>query len=101
MAEEQISNEAEVEEQIAPEVPAEEGQQVPESIGLNDLQLLAQIVDLATQRGAFRGNELSQVGGVYDKLSNFLGYVAEQQAQAQEADSEAPAEAPAESQDGE
>ncbi len=82
MAEEQISNEAEVEEQIAPEVPAEEGQQVPESIGLNDLQLLAQIVDLATQRGAFRGNELSQVGGLYDKLSNFLGYVAEQQAQA-------------------
>ena len=101
MAEEQISNEAEVEEQIAPEVPAEEGQQVPESIGLNDLQLLAQIVDLATQRGAFRGNELSQVGGVYDKLRNFLGYVAEQQAQAQEADGEAPAEAPAESQDGE
>ena len=101
MAEEQISNEAEVEEQIAPEIPAEEGQQVPESIGLNDLQLLAQIVDLATQRGAFRGNELSQVGGVYDKLSNFLGYVAEQQAQAQEADGEAPAEAPAESQDGE
>ena len=101
MAEEQISNEAEVEEQIAPEVPAEEGQQVPESIGLNDLQLLAQIVDLATQRGAFRGNELSQVGGVYDKLSNFLGYVAEQQAQAQEADGEAPAEAPVESNDGE
>ena len=101
MAEEQISNEAEVEEQIAPEVPAEEGQQVPESIGLNDLQLLAQIVDLATQRGAFRGNELSQVGCVYHKLSNFLGYVAEQQAQAQEADGEAPAEAPAESQDGE
>ena len=68
---------------------------------MNDLQLLAQIVDLATQRGAFRGNELSQVGGVYDKLSNFLGYVAEQQAQAQEADGEAPAEAPAESQDRE
>ena len=97
MAEEQISNTAEVEEQVAPESTAEEGQQVPESIGLNDLQLLAQIVDLATQRGAFRGNELSQVGGVYDKLSNFLGYVAEQQAQAQEADDEAPAE----SQDGE
>ena len=101
MAKDTVKQEAELEEQIAPEVPAEEGQQVPESIGLNDLQLLAQIVDLATQRGAFRGNELSQVGGVYDKLSNFLGYVAEQQAQAQEADGEAPAEAPAESQDGE
>lgn len=101
MAKDTVKQEAEMEEQVAPEVPAEEGQQVPESIGLNDLQLLAQIVDLATQRGAFRGNELSQVGGVYDKLSNFLGYVAEQQAQAQEADGEASAEAPAESQDGE
>ncbi len=103
MTKEQISNTAEVEEQIAPEIPAEEGQQVPESIGLQDLQLLAQIVDLATQRGAFRGNELTQVGGVYDKLSNFLGFVAEQQAQAQdeEAEAEAPAEAPAESKDGE
>ena len=46
---------------------------------LQDLQLLGQIVDLASQRGAFRGNELSQVGAVYDKLSAFLGYVAEQQ----------------------
>tara|TARA_B100000900_G_scaffold232247_1_gene197254 strand:+ start:2692 stop:3003 length:312 start_codon:yes stop_codon:yes gene_type:complete len=103
MAEEQISNTAEVEEQVAPESTAEEGQQVPESIGLNDLQLLAQIVDLATQRGAFRGNELTQIGVVYDKLSSFLGYVAEQQAQAQDADApaEAEAEAPVESKDGE
>ena len=44
----------------------------PESISLQDLGLLAQIVDLATQRGAFRGNELSQVGGIYDKLTSFL-----------------------------
>ncbi len=42
------------------------------SIGLNDLQLLRQIVDLASQRGAFRGPELTQVGTVYDKLAGFL-----------------------------
>ena len=87
MAEEQISNEEAVsEEQVAVD-GAPEGQ-VPESIGLQDLQLLAQIVDLASQRGAFRGNELTQVGTVFDKLNAFLGYVAEQQTQAAEAQAE-------------
>lgn len=52
---------------------------VPDSISLNDLQLLLQIVDLATQRGAFRGAELSQVGAIFDKLNAFLTFIAEQQ----------------------
>jgi hypothetical protein len=51
------------------------------SISLNDLQVLANIVDLATQRGAFRGNELTQVGQVFDKLSTFLAQVAAAQAE--------------------
>jgi hypothetical protein len=51
------------------------------SISLNDLQVLANIVDLATQRGAFRGNELTQVGQVFDKLSTFLTQVAAAQAE--------------------
>ncbi len=51
------------------------------SISLNDLQVLANIVDLATQRGAFRGNELTQVGAVFDKLSAFLAQVAAAQAE--------------------
>ena len=76
----------EVTEGNAPE-GAPEGQ-IPESIGLQDLQLLAQIVDLASQRGALRGNELTQVGVVFDKLNAFLGYVGEQQAQAAEAQTE-------------
>jgi hypothetical protein len=62
----------------------------PESISLQDLGLLAQIVDLATQRGAFRGNELSQVGGIYDKLTSFLTAVQEQQDANAEASGEAP-----------
>ena len=60
------------------------------SISLNDLQVLANIVDLATQRGAFRGNELTQVGAVFDKLSGFLQQVAA--AQADKAEDEEPAE---------
>ena len=80
----------EVVEQVeaAPEVEATA--QEDTSISLNDLQVLANIVDLATQRGAFRGNELSQVGAVFDKLSAFLAQVAA--AQAEQEGGEAPEE---------
>jgi len=57
---------------------------VPESISLQDLNLLLQIVDLASTRGAFRGTELVSVGTVFNKLNAFLSYVAEQQTQSQE-----------------
>ena len=90
MANEEVSN---VEEQVADQAP-EAGQEVPESISLVDLQTLLQIVDLASQRGAFRGAELTQVGAIFDKLNVFLSYVAAQQeanAEAQD-DAEAPAD---------
>jgi hypothetical protein len=41
-------------------------------LGVNDLQVLLQIVDLAAQRGAFRGPELSQIGIVFDKVNRFV-----------------------------
>lgn len=81
------------------EAPAEGT--TPESIGLQDLQLLAQIVDLASQRGAFKGNELTQVGTVFDKLTTFLNFVAEQNAANEEAEADSEAEAPAEAPTGE
>ena len=59
------------------EAGAEAG--IPESINLSDLGTLLQIVDLSTQRGAFRGAELTQVGAVFDKLNTFLAYVQSQQ----------------------
>lgn len=52
---------------------------VPESISLQDLQVLLQIVDLASSRGAFRGPELTQVGAIFDKLNAFLTFISEQQ----------------------
>ena len=61
-----------------------------------------QIVDLAVQRGAFRGSEASQVGAVFDKLSAFLGAVAQaQQADAEASEGDAPAEESAEAQEEE
>ena len=81
------------EEAVAEEKVLDSGN-APESIGLNELAVLAQIVDLATQRGAFRANELTQVGQVYDKLNNFLSYIKEQQeAQAEAEGDESPEEA--------
>ena len=79
-------------ENATPETTAAEttaAEAAPEaSIGLNDLQLLRQIVDLATQRGAFRGAELTQVGAVFDKLAGFL----DQMISAQEETTETAAE---------
>ena len=88
---EAVAEEAVTEEAVA----APEGGEQPESISLNDLQLLLQIVDLASKRGAFAGAELTQVGGIFDKLKTCLTYVAEQQAAAAEGD-EAGEESPAE-----
>ena len=44
-------------------------------ITITDLDALKNIIDLASSRGAFRGAELSQVGTVYDKLTQFLDSV--------------------------
>lgn len=85
MAEENKTEEVNTENVEQPVADAEAG--APESISLNDLQLLANIVDLASGRGAFRGAELSQVGAVFDKLQTFLGFVAKQQEERAEQES--------------
>ena len=54
------------------------------TITISDLDTIKNIINLAASRGAFRGEELSMVGTVYDKLSAFLEAVIEQ-AKAQEA----------------
>ena len=59
------------------------------NITVADLNLLKNIIDLASTRGAFRAGEMKQVGEVYEKLNAFLEAVVAQAA-AQEA---TPAEA--------
>ena len=59
------------------------------NITVADLNLLKNIIDLASTRGAFRAGEMKQVGEVYEKLTAFLEAVVAQAA-AQEA---APADA--------
>ena len=50
--------------------------QAPVQLTLADLQLLAQIIDLASRRGAFQASEMAQVGTAYNKLSLFLSAAA-------------------------
>ena len=87
-----------VNEEVEQSVEGDAPEQQQASLSLEELNAL-QIVDLAVSRGAFRGAEASQVGAVFDRLSNFLNIVAQsQQAEAEAAAEEAPAEpeAPAE-----
>ena len=50
---------------------AAEAQSAP-SLTLQDLVLVAQIIQLTSQRGAFKAEELADVGNLYNKLVVFL-----------------------------
>jgi hypothetical protein len=59
------------------------------NITVTDLVALRNTINLAAERGAFKAEEMLDVGTVYTKLSNFLEAVMEQaQAQEQSADTE-------------
>jgi hypothetical protein len=42
------------------------------TLTITDLVTLRNIVDLASTRGAFRANELREVGEVFDRLNQFV-----------------------------
>ena len=44
----------------------------PSGLSVGDLQNISMIIDLCTRRGAFKAEELSTVGGVFNKLKTFL-----------------------------
>ena len=52
-----------------------ENNTTPPQITINDLAVLKELVDLACSRGAFRANEMTSVGEIYDKLTVFLNTV--------------------------
>lgn len=69
---------------------AQTAEQAPE-LTVQDLNAMKAIIDVASERGAFKPNEMMSVGTVYNKLELFLKAVAEQQAAAEEAAAEVPA----------
>ena len=42
------------------------------TLGIQDLLTMLQLIQLSTTRGAWRAEELTTVGAVYDKLLSFL-----------------------------
>lgn len=62
----------------APEANAQETQDQGPGLSLNDIAAAVQIIDVATGRGAIRGDELSSVGTVRDRFMAFLNHAKEQ-----------------------
>ena len=61
------------------ETPQPNGGAPAAELTVQDLNALRQIIDVASQRGAFKPNEMMTVGQTYNKLEAFLNAVAEQQ----------------------
>lgn len=45
------------------------------NLSIADIAMLKQIVEVASQRGAFKAEEMSSVGTVYDKVTAWLEQV--------------------------
>ena len=74
-----MSEDTTVEAQVA-ETPETSEAQGPD-LTVQDLQALKSIIDVASQRGAFKPNEMMTVGQTYSKLETFLAAVTQQSAQ--------------------
>ena len=71
----------EVQEQINEQTNAPaEGQQPAADLNISDLLALRSIVEVASQRGAFKAAELEAVGKTFNKLNAFLESVAKKEA---------------------
>jgi len=73
-----MSTEAKTEAPKAAEAPA----QAPVELTVQDLGVLRSIIDVASQRGAFKANEMEAVGKTFNKLDTFLQTVEKAEAEA-------------------
>jgi hypothetical protein len=62
-----------------------ENQQEPQdtrpTLTLNDLRLMTQIIESGLERNTWKVDELSTIGGLYDRISAFLNAATAAQAQ--------------------
>lgn len=57
-----------------PVLPESQDETTAPNINIGDFQAMLQIIDVASQRGAFKGEELTTVGGLRDRLNEFVVY---------------------------
>jgi hypothetical protein len=79
-----MSDDKKVQEAVEAPAPTEAQEQNSLDLTVSDLQGIKAIIDVASQRGAFKPNEMMSVGQVYTKLEAFLNAVAAQQQAGQE-----------------
>ena len=65
--------------QMEAEAPAATEEAQGPDLTVQDLQALKSIIDVASQRGAFKPTQMMTVGQTYGKLETFLAAVAQQQ----------------------
>ena len=70
---EEVNNTASPEQAAAPQ------QEPSAELNISDLVALKSIIDVASQRGAFKANELEAVGKTYNKLDKFLEAVSKKE----------------------
>jgi hypothetical protein len=63
--------------------PEQAQQTTPPELNINDLVAMRSLIDVVTQRGAFKATELSGVGMLFDKLNRFVEAAQQQQTPAQ------------------
>ena len=65
-----------IEENSTPKVESSQAPKPEQPTGpdlnVNDLNSLKSIIDVASQRGAFKASEMEAIGKVYNRLNNFL-----------------------------
>jgi hypothetical protein len=59
--------------------PAVANKQESTDLTVQDLNVIKSIIDVASQRGAFKANEMQAVGTTYNKLEAFLNIIQAQQ----------------------
>ena len=57
---------------MSEEITQPETEAPAQTLTLNDLVLSLQVIQLVTQRGAIKAEEMSTIGGLYDRLYRFL-----------------------------
>jgi len=60
------------EEETLPAETAESVEASAPALGVNDLKLMANIIEVVSNRGAIKANEMAAVGSLYNNLMNFL-----------------------------
>jgi hypothetical protein len=60
------------EEETMPAETAESVEASAPALGVNDLKLMANIIEVVSNRGAIKASEMAAVGSLYNNLMNFL-----------------------------